>query len=103
LTPPLPLFADLVVSENEPLDVVVPCGSIVSVTVRAAAELFQTCSGKTRNGSSPGDGTVFAVIGAVTRSPKLTFERSMSVFRDPPTLQAGSPLTPGVHAVKRLN
>ncbi len=65
--------------------------------------MFQTCSGKVRNGSSPGEGTLLAVTGAVTISPKFTLAKSMSVFRDPPTLHAGRPFTPGVQAVNRLN
>src|SRR5262245_30285891 len=98
---PGPPFAPGLVFENDPVEVVVPGGSMVNVIVLGAFVLFQTCSGNVRNGSSPGDGVVFALTGAVIRRPKLTLASIMSVLRDPPTSQAGSPPVPGFHAVYR--
>src|SRR5262249_20789074 len=96
---PGPPFAVALVFENDPVDVVVPGGSMVKVTVFGALVLFHTCRGKVRNGSSPGDGVVFAVTGAVTSSPTVTLVSIWSVLGDPPTSQAGRPLLPLVHAV----
>src|SRR5215467_11166798 len=95
---PGPPLASGVTFENEPVDVVVPGGSMVNVTVFGALELFQTCNGNVRKGPSPGDGVVLAVVGAVINRPRLTFASSRSVLREPPTSHAGSPLVPGVQA-----
>jgi hypothetical protein len=91
------------VLENDPVDVVVPGGSMLKVTVFGTLELFQTCNGNVRNGASPGDGVVLAVVGAVINSPRLTFASSKSLLREPPTSHAGNPPVPGVQAVNRLN
>src|SRR5262245_55324231 len=92
---PGPPFATGLVFEKDPVEVVVPGGSMVNVTVFGACVLFQTSKGNVRNGPSPGDGVVLAVTGAVSSRPKLTLASIKSVLRDPPTSQAGRPPTPG--------
>ena len=96
---PAPPFDRGFVFENEPDEAVAPGGSIVNVTVFGALELFHTCSGNVRNGASPGEGVVFAVVGVVMSRPKLTFASRTSVLREPPTSHAGRPFAPWVHAV----
>src|SRR5579872_1205345 len=81
---PGPPFAAGLVFEKDPVEVVVPDGSIVKVTVLGAFVLFQTCTGNVRKGPSPGEGVVLAVTGAVISSPTLTLASIRSVFRDPP-------------------